>query len=164
MKLSLILEGHPILKTPCEPWTGQEDAQELVKEMTRIMFATNGIGLSAPQVGKPYRMFIMGNKDRMYACFNPRIVSTSEETDNDKEGCLSFPGLFMNIKRPKIIQVEYQDINGNVQQHEFTGYAARCFQHELDHLDGVCFVDRSSNLGLKMARERQRKWLKKGIN
>jgi len=163
MELSLILEGHPILKTPCEPWAGQEDAQELVKQMTRVMFATNGLGLSAPQVGKLYRMFIMGNKDRMYACFNPRITSMSEETENDKEGCLSFPGLFMNIKRHKTIQVKYQDINGDVQQHEFSGYAARCFQHELDHLDGMCFVDRSSQLGLKIARERQRKWLKKDI-
>jgi peptide deformylase len=108
-------------------------------------------------------MFVMGNQDRMYACFNPRILSFSEETEMDREGCLSFPGLWVNIRRAKTIVAEYYDVDGNKQEQTFSGIIARCYQHELDHLDGVCFVERAAKLSLKMARERQSKWLKKGI-
>jgi peptide deformylase len=80
-----------------------------------------------------------------------------------KEGCLSFPGLWLNVKRHTDIVVQYEDVEGNKQEQTFNGIVARCFQHELDHLDGVCFVDRAAKLSLKMARERQTKWLKKGI-
>ena len=161
--LSLVIEDHPALRQSCVEWTGQEDAEILVKDMLRLMFATNGLGLSAPQVGKNYRMFVMGNQDRMYACFNPRIISASIEMEMGKEGCLSFPGLWLNVKRHTDIVVQYEDVEGNKQEQTFSGIIARCFQHELDHLDGVCFVDRAAKLSLKMARERQSKWLKKGI-
>lgn len=106
----MVLDGHPVLNQPCEPWNGQEDPTELVKAMMRIMIATNGIGLAAPQVGRSYRMFVMGNSDKMYACFNPRIVAASEEHVMDKEGCLSFPGLWLNIKRPAWVEAEYEDV------------------------------------------------------
>ena len=161
--LSLIVEGHPALKEPCIEWAGQEDAEVLVTDMLRVMFATNGLGLSAPQVGKNYRMFVMGNQSKMYACFNPKIISASEETEMGKEGCLSFPGLWLNVRRHKSIVTQYQDVEGNPHEIKFEGMVARCFQHELDHLNGICFVDRAANLSLKMARERQSKWLKKGI-
>jgi peptide deformylase len=163
MELSLALEGHPILRQPCEPWEDQEDATELVKAMMRIMLATNGIGLAAPQVGRNYRMFIMGNSHKTYACFNPRILAASHESIMDKEGCLSFPGLWLNIRRHSWIDAEYEDVQGNTQTHRFEGMMARCYQHELDHLDGKCFTDHAAKLSLKMARERQTKWLKKGI-
>lgn len=147
-----------------EPWTDQADRELLVKEMLRIMFATNGIGLAAPQVGINSRMFVMGNRTAVYACFNPRIIESSEEQAIGPEGCLSFPGLFLNVKRPTSIKVEYEDVKNHTQTREFTGIMARCFQHELDHLDGVCFTERSSKMGLRLARERQRKFLKKNIN
>lgn len=163
-QLSLVLEGHPILNQPCEPWVGEEDAEKLVRDMSRLMIATNGIGLSAPQVGKNYRMFIMGNSDKLYACFNPQILMTSLPDETiEREGCLSFPGLFLSIKRPSWIVAAYQDVKGVMQQHRFEGIVARCFQHELDHLDGICFTERSAKLSLKMARERQAKWLRKKI-
>jgi len=162
-QLSLVLEGHPILTQPCEPWSGQEDAEQLVREMTRVMIATNGLGLSAPQVGKNYRMFVMGNSDRLYACFNPQILIASPEQTIQREGCLSFPGLFLSIKRSSWIMVSYQDVKGKMQQHRFEGIVAQCFQHELDHLDGICFTERAAKLSLKIARERQAKWLRKKI-
>lgn len=163
MQLSLVLEGNKILTQPCEPWTGQEDAESLIKEMVRVMISTNGLGLAAPQVNKNYRVFVMGNESKLYACFNPRIVSKSEESEMGKEGCLSFPGLWLNVRRNTWIDAEYEDIKGETQRHRFEGIVARCYQHELDHLDGICFVDLSARLSLAMARERQAKWLKKGI-
>lgn len=135
----------------------------MVKAMMRIMIATNGIGLAAPQVNKNYRMFVMGNSEKMYACFNPRIVDASQEHAMDKEGCLSFPGLWLNLRRHTWIDAEYEDVQGNTQRHRFEGIMARCYQHELDHLDGTCFTQHATKLGLRMARERQAKWLKKGI-
>jgi peptide deformylase len=162
-QLSLTLEGNPILTQPCVQWAGQEDAETLVRDMTRIMFATNGLGLSAPQVGKNYRMFVMGNENKLLACFNPRIVSASTEMEMGKEGCLSFPGLWLNVRRHTDIVVEYEDVKGITQTHHLEGLMARCFQHELDHLHGVCFVDRTAKLSLKLARDRQTKWIKKGI-
>ena len=95
--LSLVLEGHSNLQQSCVEWTGQEDAETLVKDMFRLMFATNGLGLSAPQVGKNYRMFVMGNQDRMYACFNPRIVSASTEMEMGKEWIIS------NSRTPRVM-------------------------------------------------------------
>lgn len=162
--MELVIEGHPALTRISEPWTDQADRELLVKEMLRIMFATNGIGLAAPQVGINSRMFVMGNRTAVYACFNPRIIESSEEQAIGPEGCLSFPGLFLNVKRPTSIKVEYEDVKNHTQTREFTGIMARCFQHELDHLDGVCFTERSSKMGLRLARERQRKFLKKNIN
>ena len=162
-QLSLVLEGHPILNTTCEPWTGQEDAEQLVRDMTRVMIATNGLGLSAPQVGKNYRMFVMGNSERLYACFNPQILMAGPEEKIQREGCLSFPGLWLSIKRPTWIIAAYQDVKGAMQQHRFEGIVAQCFQHELDHLDGICFTERAAKLSLKTARERQQKWLRKKI-
>lgn len=162
--MELVIEGHPALTRISEPWTDQGDRELLVKEMLRIMFATNGIGLAAPQVGINSRMFVMGNRTAVYACFNPRIIESSEEQAIGPEGCLSFPGLFLNVKRPTSIKVEYEDVKNHTQTREFTGIMARCFQHELDHLDGVCFTERSSKMGLRLARERQRKFLKKNIN
>lgn len=162
--MELVIEGHPALTRTSEPWTDQGDRELLVKEMLRIMFATNGIGLAAPQVGINSRMFVMGNKTAVYACFNPRIIESSEEQELGPEGCLSFPGLFLNIKRPQRITVEYEDVKNHTQTKEFTGIMARCFQHELDHLDGVCFTERASRLGLSLARNRQRKFLKKSLN
>lgn len=93
----------------------------MVKAMMRIMIATNGIGLAAPQVGRNYRMFVMGNSEKMYACFNPRITSASHGSVMDKEGCLSFPGLWLNLRRHAWIDAEYEDVQGNTQQHRFEG-------------------------------------------
>ncbi|MGB2090240.1 MAG: peptide deformylase, partial [Candidatus Poseidoniaceae archaeon] len=126
--------------------------------------AMKGIGLSANQCGLPIRAFVMytdlqdGNI-QMY--INPKIIWQSEEKDFFLEGCLTYPHLFLNIKRPKLVEFEYMDMEGNQQKGKFSGLTARIFQHEYDHMDGKNFTMLASKLKLDMARKKQAKKLKK---
>lgn len=119
-----------------------------------------GLGLSANQCGYEYRVFVMGSNDNYVAFFNPKILSTSEEMSRTEEGCLSFKGLFLNIERPKEIQVEYQDFNGIKRQAKFTGLTARCFQHELDHMNGITYHMHVGNVSMQLAQKKRQKYLK----
>ncbi len=115
----------------------------------------NGLGLSANQCGFNYRVFVMGMDDNYVAFFNPKIIEVSEETMKMEEGCLSFKDLFLHIERPKTIKVEYQDFNGQTRQSMFTGLTARCFLHELDHMNGITYHTHVKPLSLKMAEKRR---------
>jgi peptide deformylase len=139
-----------------------EDAAALETAMCDFMIANKGIGLAANQIGIAKRVFVIGSNNiegfpAPFALFNPRIVEASEEQLIDKEGCLSYPDLWLSVKRPAVIKVEYQDSQGNVHEAAMSGLIARCFQHELDHLDGVCFVDKVSALKLQLAMKKLRK-------
>jgi peptide deformylase len=163
IELKFASQDADILHRPVAKW-GPElgiDAESLVKEMMSIMIINNGIGLTASQVGVNVAVFVIGNKDLSMACFNPRVLSVSKETSIAQEGCLSYAGLYLNIKRPSSILVEYEDVKGETQQKELSGIFARCFLHEFDHINGICFVDRASSLGLKLAKQRVNKNLKK---
>jgi peptide deformylase len=108
------------------------------------------------------RVFVMGSNDiaefpKPFALFNPCILEVSKEMSTFKEGCLSYPGLYLNIKRPSKIVAEYQDSDANIHTVEMDGYVARCFQHELDHLNGICFVDIVSPLKLQLGMKKLRK-------
>jgi peptide deformylase len=92
-----------------------------------------------------------------FAVFNPKILEVSKETELSNEGCLSYPGLFLMIKRPKSIIAEYQNSNGDTITSEMSGLIARCFQHEYDHLMGICFVDKVSSMRLQLAMKKLRK-------
>jgi len=116
-----------------------------------------GVGLAAIQMNVSYRVFAMKIGSKVSFHYNPKVVHFSEEVLTFEEGCLSFPGLLFKVKRPAHVEVEYQDRNGVVHNEQLTGLAARCFQHELDHLDGVCFVDRVSKLTLEMAKKKRLK-------
>lgn len=147
-----------------EPWNFSEDgdSQQLEKEMCNFMVKNFGIGLAANQIGLTKNVFVMGSYNiegfpQPFAVFNPKIISVSQDTDLFKEGCLSFPNLYLNIKRPKKIQVQYQDSKGNLIEAEMDGLIARCFQHEYDHLKGICFVDIVSPMKLKLAMQKLRK-------
>lgn len=122
--------------------------------------ANYGLGLSANQCGFEYRVFVMGSDDNYVAFFNPKIISVSEETARTEEGCLSFKGLFLNIERPKEVHVEYQDFNGIKREAKFTGLTARCFQHELDHMNGITYHSHVGNVSMKLADKRRQKYLK----
>lgn len=136
--------------------TPPEDPIELTQTLIKTMKAGNGIGLAANQIGKQYRVFVM-QTDPPMVCFNPRVTWYSDETVVLDEGCLSFPGVTVKIKRPQHIRVRFQDPYGNVVVKKFTGLAARVFLHELDHLDGVEHFTRAN----EMHRERfKRKWEK----
>jgi peptide deformylase len=107
-------------------------------------------------------MFVMGpQQGPNYVCINPEIVEVSAETEIATEGCLSFPSLWLNIKRPKWVHARYTTISGETVEQKFDGLLARCYIHELEHLDGITFTKHSSQLGLRLARERQQKSLRK---
>ena len=108
------------------------------------MYDRNGIGLAAPQVGFPYRIFAMRGQPENFVCYNPKIVTYSEQQVVLEEGCLSFPGLLVKIKRPQHIRVRFQTPNGDTLTKQFTGVSARVFQHETDHCDGILFYNRAN--------------------
>lgn len=158
------LGPHNSLVETSTPWVfGVDgDAEELEKAMIDFMINNGGIGLAANQVGLTKRVFVMGS-DRIegfpkpFALFNPVIKEASEELVLDQEGCLSYPGLYLTVKRPAWVIAEYQDSKGNLHEIKVDGYLSKCFQHELDHLNGVCFVDRVSQLKLQLAMKKLRK-------
>lgn len=138
------------------------DPLKLEEEMIILMDKENGIGLSANQVGLDARVFVMQTSNisginTPFAVFNPKILNVSEEMELGEEGCLSFPGLFFKVLRPKHIVVEFLDRNNSTHIIELTGIDSRCFMHELDHLNGICFIDRISKLKLTLALKKQRK-------
>lgn len=115
------------------PWKNERLALDLLQ----FMIAENGIGLAAPQVGISQRVFVMKIGLRTWVCFNPEIVSLGKDFTNFDEGCLSFPGEMCTISRPDTIAVRYQTAQGDSVDEQLQGLASRCFQHELDHLDGI---------------------------
>jgi peptide deformylase len=130
------------------------DPKQLEKDMIEIMFANDGMGLAANQVGQRVRMFTMGHKqmpDAAQAFFNPEVVSNTDTVLDMEEACLSFPGIYVNIKRPSAIKARWQNSSGEWQEGEFRDYECKCFLHELDHLEGVVFQDRVSTLKWAMA-------------
>ena len=137
-------------------------AKELESSMINFMVEHKGIGLAANQIGITKRVFTMGSNNIEgfpfpFAAFNPKVISVSTEEDLTEEGCLSYPDLWLKVKRPTNIVVEYQDCDSNTHTVEMSGLIARCFQHELDHLNGVCFVDKVSPMRLQLAMKKLRK-------
>lgn len=141
--LTLVDHTDPVLSNPTIPFDFKDppmDPIQLAKDLTETMISNQGLGLAANQVGIPYSVFVLTG-ETVYACFNPRIVSYSKEQVYMVEGCLSYPGLAVKVKRPYSIRVRFTMPNGDTQTMKFEGLTARCFQHEFDHLRGVCHLD-----------------------
>ena len=137
------------------------DPVELKEQMTEIMLANGGIGLSACQVGLNHKVFIMGDsKENISIHINPTVLQYTEETVLELEGCLSYPNVFVKVKRPAEILAEFYDENLEKQVVKITGYSARCYLHELDHCLGITFKDRVSKLKWDMAQKKARKYEK----
>lgn len=158
------LGPHETLVQISTPWDFENDgdAVQLEADMVAFMEQHHGIGLAANQIGITKRVFVIGSKKidgfpEPFAMFNPVIIEASEEQSLEKEGCLSYPDLWLSIKRPSVIKVSYQDSYGNTHEAAMSGLIARCFQHELDHLNGVCFVDIVSPMKLNLAMKKLRK-------
>jgi len=158
------LGQHETLYQVSEPWDFSEgyDASSLEKDMCEFMIKNKGIGLAANQIGILKRVFVMGSTTipgfpKPFAVFNPEIINHSDNTVLDEEGCLSFPGLYFKVSRPEWIEAKFQDRDGNVHEVKMDGYVAKCFQHELDHLNGICYTDRVSKLKLDLAIKKMRK-------
>jgi len=142
------------------------ELKEFVDSMFETMKNYGGIGLSANQVGKPYRMFVMGDhpnikEGKKWVCINPKITNVTKDLIRYKEGCLTFPFLFLDIERPQDISVEYLDENLEKKEEHMTGIVARCFQHEFDHMQGIVFTEHVSKLKLNMALKKRDKQIKK---
>ena len=135
------------------------DPIQLAYDLVESMRHHKGIGLSANQIGLPYRVFAMEAVPAL-VCFNPKLIDVSSEEIILEEGCLSFPGLGIKIKRPRHIKVRYAEPSGEIMTRKFTGMAARCFLHELDHMDGTKYIDRASFVQKEIALKRQKKLAK----
>tara|TARA_B110000503_G_scaffold54595_1_gene87687 strand:+ start:2956 stop:3537 length:582 start_codon:yes stop_codon:yes gene_type:complete len=165
LELVLITETDPRLKEPCTPWdfTKDGDPTELVAAMAKIMLnpATQGIGLAAPQCGVMKNIFIMGTDEHLVACINPAVDELLGDKEIYLEGCLSFPNLWLHVKRNPEALVSYQTTTGeSVTKQKLTGLKARVFLHEFDHLLGVTFVERVSELGLSLGKKRRSKTIR----
>jgi peptide deformylase len=135
-------EGDPILRTKCEEITiGFPETKFLVDKLTECMIKANGIGLAAPQVGLPLRIFVLKDGDEVRHFINPTIVDSSIEKITFLEGCLSIDNKVAPVERPKIINVTWLDSDFNKHDEELDSFTARIFQHENDHLDGILFTD-----------------------
>ena len=156
----------PVFKDEQLKEYGIEDRKELVEGLFQLMHKYGGIGLSAIQVGLPFNMFVAGDhqsieKGLKIAMFNPVIISSSDEEVMMKEGCLTFPFLFVNIKRPRKCVMKYEDENGDIKEAHLDGMMSRVCQHEYDHQKGELMVQKVSKLKLDMAYRKAEKEMKK---
>jgi peptide deformylase len=162
MIYKLVPQDDPILSSKTKHFDFDDppmDATELFENLKETMIKNKGLGLAAPQCGLPYNAFVMGdpnNPDTIFSVFNPTIVN-EEGTSDMEEGCLSFSGLYIKVKRPAVIRVRFSGHDGYVDTTDFSGYTARVFQHEYDHLQGVTFMNRASKLRLNRARKQKQK-------
>lgn len=164
LPLPLYDENFSLLKEVMPEYKGElpnSSINDIAERMKLTMKNFSGLGLSANQCGIKLRAFLIGTDQFQLFCLNPKVIEQSEETAKDNEGCLSFPGLFCKIERPKWVDVEFTTQNGETKQLRLDGLTARCFLHELDHLNGVRFVDRIGPVALQMARKKQSKIVKK---
>ena len=127
-----------------------DSVRELARDMLRSMYASRGIGLAAPQVGVPSQLLVIDLDLEEAATpplvlINPEITSAGASLNTYEEGCLSIPGVYLNVVRPSVVEVSYRDDRGRPRRLKADGLLARCIQHELDHLNGVLFVDRVSD-------------------
>jgi len=144
MKYNVVKYPDERLKLPSSPIdTINDELKELIVDMFEVMYTTDGIGLSAVQIGIHKRLFVMDipGKGKM-AMINPKIAEVSKETSTYEEGCLSLPGISADVTRPKKVKLEYTDVEGKPAVLKASGLLATCIQHEYDHLDGKLFVDR----------------------
>ena len=161
MNLLLRKYGDPVLREKAKPVPAVDDrVRKLADDMIDTMHAEEGVGLAAQQVGETLALFVMdiparsdtdGDGNRLnpdagmpMTLVNPEITWASKETEVYEEGCLSFPDIRANVARPSEVEVRYLDREGKPQQRRLRGLAARCCQHELDHLNGVLLCDRMS--------------------
>ncbi|MCS6885130.1 MAG: peptide deformylase [Acidobacteriota bacterium] len=167
MKLRIVKYGDPILTKKAEPVTEfNEELKQLVADMFETMYAAPGVGLAAPQVGISKRLFVMdcsSGKDpkQKIAFINPEILSTEGEQIGD-EGCLSFPGIYIEVRRPKRVIARAFDVEGKQFTIDAMDLAARCIAHETDHLDGELFINHLSPLKKELIKARIKKLIKTG--
>lgn len=160
--------GDPVLETAADPVDnfGTDDLRQLVEDMFETMYANKGVGLAAPQIGLSRRLAVVdasGGEDASMrrVLINPKIT-TREGRIVEEEGCLSIPGFRENVARAMRVVVESKDVNGNDVQLEAEDLMSRAFQHEIDHLDGILFLQHLSPLKRDLIKRKIRKLIKAG--
>ena len=156
MILDLIPPEHQLFHHRIDSCSYNLDRHELSKTLIENMFHYDGIGLSANQIGIPTKVFAMISDGDPMAVFNPEIVEWSDEEIYEKEGCLSFPYLFMPVKRSQTIGVKFQLKDGTEQFGSFGGLLSVIFQHEMEHMEGELFIDNVSDFKLKSAMKKRK--------
>jgi peptide deformylase len=165
--LRILNYPDPVLLVPGEPVTTFDDElKKLVSDMFETMHDARGIGLAAPQVGASKRLFVMdcsGGQDPSHrvALINPEVVRVEGEQVGE-EGCLSFPGIYFNVRRDLRAIVRAHDVNGNLFELDGMDLTARCMLHETDHCDGIVFIDKTTVLKREMVKRKIRKLQKAG--
>lgn len=156
--LQLHYLGDRALRQPAKRITKVDDEiRQLIRDMLQTMYSSDGIGLAAPQVGVNKQLIVIDCEPDNPAnpplvLINPTIKQVSREICTEQEGCLSIPGVYMDVKRPEVVEIAYKDENGRPQTLKAGDLLGRCIQHEMDHLNGVVFVDRVDN-SLTLAQE-----------
>jgi peptide deformylase len=152
--MKIVNYPHPSLRFPAKPVTSLDRTVRLqAGKMLELMYEANGLGLAAPQVALPIQLLVMNfaadaaQKDQEVVALNPVIVDRSGGTEEDREGCLSFPGLYQKVRRSKTVKVQYYNLDGVKLEMTAHGLAARVWQHEVDHLHGKLFIDVMGTLG-----------------
>ena len=159
---------HKALTEVSSEWTkddsiyGYNDIEKFEHDMVKLMIESKGWGLAANQIGITKRFFAIGSDTfdifkKPAIIWNPSIVRESEEKTLDEEGCLSFLGMFVKILRPKKVTVKWQNLKGETLMQHLDGMASKCFQHELDHLNGITFNTHVSKLKWDMAKKKLEK-------
>jgi len=163
LNTTLVDDADPILHKPAtiDPFDTMVDWQEEEGNMVNVMYYHRGLGLAAPQLGHPFRMFVMQHSEHgPIGVYNPLILE-SNGTITQEEGCLTWPMLYLQIERATSVLVKYSNKDGKTVTELMEGIDARCFQHELDHLNGINFIDDVGDFKLKRAQEARKKRLKK---
>ena len=145
MILQLTPNTHPILHERVKSCSEDLDRREISRILKENMVHYEGIGLSANQIGIGERVFVMMlniETEETITCFNPRIIKSYSKEVVLEEGCLSYPGVFLDAKRPDSVVVKYEDANGKLHKEKLTGFTSRVFQHEYDHMEGIDFTQR----------------------
>jgi peptide deformylase len=153
---------HETLLQTSTPWKendqieGYNDIEKFEQDMIKTMLNERGMGLAANQIGITKRFFAIGHESfdtfqKHAIIWNPQVINFSEEKIIDVEGCLSFKDIFVRVERPKVIEVKYETTQGETKTAKLDGMESKCFQHELDHLDGITFNKRVSKLRWQMA-------------
>jgi peptide deformylase len=160
-QLKIEMLGSEVLRRPAAEIAEVDEAlRTLVGDMFETMYEAEGIGLAGPQVGVSRRVIVVDVHEedvKPFALLNPRIVESSRETDKADEGCLSIPGVAAGVQRPSRIVVEGMDLDGQAVRMEADGLLGRCLQHEIDHLDGILFIDRISPLKRRMVLQKYKR-------
>jgi len=151
--LDMILHPNPILRQKAVAISDAlaPEIQSLIPQMIEAMKGHRGIGLAAPQIGQSIRLIIVNHQDGPIAMINPVITKKSLLKKWDEEGCFSIPGVYGEVKRHQKVSVSYTDRNGTVQTLDAEGLLARIVQHEIDHIDGILFIDKARNIVQEVA-------------